>query len=73
MQYYYDEDFVLPGTAPEKNNFLDYSLAPDKLIITFNVYQVAPYVAGLQKAEISYKEMRDIIRPEAVFMIRDGI
>ena len=66
MGEYYVEDFVLSGTEPREENYAVYNFGKDKLAITFNVYQVAPYVAGPQSIDISYEEMRDLINPEVV-------
>lgn len=66
MQEYYTEEFVISGTEPVAENYAVYNFGKDKLTLIFNVYQVAPYVAGPQSVDIPYEEMADIVNPEIV-------
>src|SRR3989344_74452 len=63
MRDYYQEEFALVGTEPKEENYNIYNFTKNKLRITFNVYQVAPYASGPQSVDISYAEMKDILNP----------
>ena len=64
---YYDEDFAAGGTEPKAENFAEFLLPADQLKIIFNVYQVAPYVAGSQEINIPYADLRELWNPELSF------
>ncbi len=72
MQEYYVEEFVMSGTEPNPENYVVYNFGKDRLTLIFNVYQVAPYVAGPQSLDIPYEEMADIVNPEIVKMAAGG-
>ena len=55
---YYSEDFVLPGTEPKEENFTVFNFDKDKLIITFNPYQVGPWVLGAQFVEVPFDQLQ---------------
>jgi len=54
---YYSEDMVNSGTEPKDYNFSEFVITKDLLIVIFNPAQVAPYVAGIQYADISWDKM----------------
>jgi len=49
------------GAAPTPENYRNWNIAPDGLMITFDEYQVAPYAAGPQTVIVPYGEIRQII------------
>jgi len=58
----YDEFMVNPGTAPEVENFKNFVLTKEGIIIFFEDYQVAPYAAGEQKVEFTYSEFEEELK-----------
>ena len=57
----YADSFFLEGAKPTPENYRNWNIAPDGLLITFDVYQVAPYAAGPQKVLVPYDELRALI------------
>lgn len=47
-------NMILEGTTPNDYNFRNYALTDDGIIIFFEPYQVAPYVAGTIEITIPY-------------------
>lgn len=60
------KDWIETGAAPKKENFSNFVLGKDNLIIIFDPYQVGPYAWGFQKVEIPYEKIQDTlaIQPE---------
>lgn len=54
------------GAQPTDENYQNWNLAPDGLLITFDDYQVAPHAAGPQQVVIPYAELTDLIDPDGV-------
>jgi len=52
---------VTQGTKPESKNFKNWNLQADSILITFDEYQVAPYVYGTQEVEIPYSVLEKIL------------
>jgi len=57
---YYMEDFVKVGTEPKTDNFSTFVFDGNKITLIFNVYQVAPYVAGPQQVDVSYDKVAEL-------------
>lgn len=55
------EDFELGATATP-DNYRNWNITADGLMITFDEYRVAPYAAGPQTVVVPYKELSSIIR-----------
>jgi hypothetical protein len=51
------------GALPIVENYRNWNIQDDGLLITFDVYQVAPYAAGPQRVLIPYQELRESIPP----------
>ena len=49
------------GAWPTVENYRNWNIAADGLMITFDEYQVAPYAAGPQIVTVPYSEIRQII------------
>lgn len=61
-----DKWMIDEGTKPVAKNFKNWNLENDGLLITFEEYQVAPYVYGAQEIQIPYADLKNIISPKAV-------
>lgn len=61
-----DKSMIAAGTEPTPENFRNWNLKPMGLVITFEEYQVAPYVFGSQTVIIPYSQLQDIIDPDSV-------
>ncbi|MDR3477383.1 MAG: RsiV family protein [Gammaproteobacteria bacterium] len=53
------------GTAPIADNYLNWNLKPNGILITFNEYQVAAYVFGQPEVLVPYTMLEDDIAPNA--------
>ena len=62
-QPFFDSSFS-SGAEPTPENYRNWNITPDGLLITFDEYQVAPYAAGPQKVVIPYNELRALINPQ---------
>jgi hypothetical protein len=51
------------GAIPTEENYRNWNITPEGLLITFDEYQVAPYAAGPQTVTIPYSELADLINP----------
>lgn len=51
------------GTAPLAENYRDFYVDGDNLVIIFNPYQVAPYVYGIIEVPIPFAELSNILKP----------
>ncbi|MFZ1462041.1 MAG: RsiV family protein [Ignavibacteria bacterium] len=65
-------EMIETGASPDVKNFSVWNLSEDMLNITFNAYQVAPYVFGIQSVSIPLSNMTNMINPEGPlsFMFR---
>ena len=52
------------GVQPNEENFRTWVISEDGLTLIFDVYQVAPYVAGPQRVTIPFDELGDILNQE---------
>ena len=59
-----DKDWIYRGAGPEEENFKCFTLSEDSLVITFNEYQVGPYVEGSSEVHIPYEYLKIILNPE---------
>lgn len=60
-----DKFMIKDGTAPNPQNYKVWNLESDGILITFDEYQVAPYVAGPQEVLIPYDVLKKIMAPNA--------
>lgn len=60
-----DENWIKEGTSPKPENFTAFILTQDGIAVTFDEYQVAPYVMGGQEVEVPYDELKDVLAPES--------
>jgi hypothetical protein len=52
------------GANPTVENYRNWNIAPDGLLITFDQYQVAPYAAGPQQIVVPFSELLGLIDPQ---------
>ncbi len=57
-------DMFKQGADPTPDNYQEWNIASDGLVITFNEYQVAPYVSGPQTVKVPYSELKSLIDPK---------
>jgi len=60
-----NKSMIAAGTEPTADNFKNWNLKPLGVLITFEEYQVAPYVFGAQTVLVPYAALADIIDPDA--------
>lgn len=53
------------GTAPEASNFQNWNLQSDGIQVTFNEYQVAPYVFGQPEVLVPYNVFHEVIASQS--------
>jgi hypothetical protein len=56
-----DNEWLKRGAGPDKENFRTFCITDDSLLITFQVYQVGPYVEGSKEVCIPYSAMKNYI------------
>jgi len=62
----FDEEMLIDGAGPKDSNFLNFNILQKGLQITFDPYQVAPYVAGVQYVMIPYKSLSELIEEDCI-------
>lgn len=60
-----NQDMVNKGTEPSAENFAIWNIKPNGLLITFDEYQVAPYVYGAQTVLVPFTALKKIIAPDS--------
>ncbi len=60
------EDMIKSGAGPNESNFKNFNLLQKGLQISFDPYQVAPYVYGPQYVFISYRTLYELLDDEGV-------
>jgi hypothetical protein len=56
-----DDILFIDGAGPDEENFTNFVITKDSLIIIFVPYQVAPFSEGFQEVEIPYSRIENII------------
>lgn len=64
MKQPYSDSFFLDGAKPTLENYRNWNITPDGLLITFDAYQVAPGAAGPQTVVVPYSELQTVIDPQ---------
>lgn len=57
-------EMISAGAAATPENYKNWNITPFGLLITFEEYQVGPYVAGVQQVLIPYRELAVFIDPD---------
>ena len=60
----YADSFFLEGAKPSLENYHSWNIAPNGLLVTFDVYQVAPYASGPQTVVVPFHELHAVINPQ---------
>lgn len=58
------DESIADGAGPELKNYKSWTITRKGLGITFDSYQVGPYVAGPQRVVIPYSALKDLIKPD---------
>ncbi len=53
------------GAEPTSENYRNWNITADGLLITFDEYQVGPYAVGPQSVTIPYRELNSLINPKS--------
>lgn len=64
--YVFDEEMLNEGAGPKDSNFMNFNILQKGLQISFDPYQVGPYVMGEHCVIIPYKALYEIINQEGV-------
>ncbi len=59
----FQDDFT-KGADPTLDNYHNWNITADGLLITFDEYQVAPYVSGPQTVTVPYSELKTLVNPQ---------
>ena len=54
----------MDGLSPTTDNYRNWNISDQGLVITFDEYQVAPYAAGPQRVTVPYQALKDLIAPQ---------
>lgn len=57
------------GADPTPENYRNWNITNEGLLITFDEYQVAPYAAGAQSVTIPYNELRPLINMQGPLLM----
>lgn len=60
----YSQSFSLDGAAPTLENYRNWNITPDGLMITFDTYQVAPGASGPQVVLVPYDQLKAVMDPQ---------
>jgi len=60
----YGSDYFPDGAEPTAENYRNWNITPDGLLITFDEYQVASYADGPQKVVVPYSELISVINSQ---------
>jgi len=60
----YSDSFTTNGADPVLENYRNWNITPDGLMITFDTYQVAPGAAGPQIVVVPYDQLQPLIDPQ---------
>jgi len=64
----YSDSFTTSGADPTLENYRNWNITPDGLMITFDTYQVAPGAAGPQIVIVPYDQLQALIDPQGPLM-----
>lgn len=60
-----DKHLIIEGTAPTPDNFKNWNLKPNGILITFDENQVAPYIQGAQTVLVPFTLLKKWIDPDS--------
>lgn len=59
-----DKWMIKNGAQAHAKNYKNWNIEKESILITFDEYQVAPYVYGPQEVEIPYSELQHLLSPQ---------
>lgn len=59
----FSNSYVLTGTEPKSENFVNFMLEHPGIRIIFGAYQIAPYAAGQPEIMIPWPDVKNIVNP----------
>lgn len=62
----YSDVFTMEGAKPTLENYRNWNITPEGLMVTFDTYQVAPGAAGLQVVVVPYDQLQAVIDRQGV-------
>jgi hypothetical protein len=62
----YSDVFTMEGVKPTLENYRNWNIIPEGLMVTFDTYQVAPGAAGPQVVVVPYGQLQAVIDPQGV-------
>ena len=60
------DDWLREGTAAKSDNFPNWNIVPDGVLISFADYQIAPHAFGQLELIVPYSELRAVVRKRAL-------
>lgn len=60
-----NEEMIAEGTQPKADNYKNWNIQPNGILITFDEYKVAPYVYGAQTVLIPFSSLTDVLATES--------
>ncbi len=63
-----DKWMISKGAKPNPDNYKNWNIQADSILITFDEYQVAPYTNGPQEVEIPFAELKNIFSSQALII-----
>ena len=67
-----DRWMIKGGAEPLANNYKNWNIGKNSLLITFDEYQVAPYVYGPQAIAIPFSALENILSPQGKIISQIG-
>ena len=70
-----DPEWYFPNykeTIAYKNGNYEFYIDGDKLVVSFGLYDIAPYAAGIRHFIIDSEDIKDILKDEVYYSIKDG-
>jgi hypothetical protein len=66
------DETIATGAGPNEKNFGSWTITKKGLNLTFDAYQVGPYVSGPQTVVVPYSTLKDLIKPDGPLAIFSG-
>jgi hypothetical protein len=63
-------DWIQSGASPKGENYQNFLIGKEGLVIVFQQYQVAPYAAGVQRITVPYPILQTLADPAGLLAVR---
>ncbi len=63
-------DEITSGAAPRPDNYQEFLIAKEGLVVVFNTYQVGPYAIGAPRVAVPYALLQPITDPTGILPLR---